>query len=486
MEKNRIKKNENVNLKKQGKKRQKNMGLLSALKPIFRLLPEVAAPETQPPVMSRLKWTFAVLVLFFVMGSIPLIGIDIGRSAGGQLQLLQHILASNIGTLLSVGIGPIVLASIILQLLVGGKIIELDLSDPKQKADFMSTQKLLALIFCFFEAAAFVFGGLLVPAAGWSPWVIILQVALGSIALMYLDEVVSKYGIGSGISLFIAGGVAGQVFWEIFNPLDINYQFNLGAASGKLFLFFAQLQTGFVQAFIANLLPILISVIIFLVVVFAEGMHVNIPITMGRGGIGGRFPVKLLYVSNLPVILTVALFANIRILSLATAKIPVIGGLMGSLNTILTAPTGLLLTVFAQLASSGLGAAGFLLPQLVQALLYLIIFTAFCVLFGMLWVPMAGQDASAIASQLQRSGMFIPGFRRDPRVVQQVLERYIPTITILGSVFVGLLAGLADLTGALGTGTGILLTVGSVYKLCEELAKHQLMETHPLLKRFFA
>lgn len=454
------------------------MSLLGRLEPIYRLLPEVKQPVSPPPLSTRLKWTFGILVLFFVMGSVSLIGIDISKSAGGQLQALQYILASNIGTLLSAGIGPVVLASIILQLLVGGKIIELDLSDPKQKAQFSAAQKLLAIILCFFEAAAYVMGGLLFPLPGMAIWVI-LQVAFGSIILLYLDEVVSKYGIGSGIGLFIAGGVSAQILWRVFNPFDSLQQINLGGANGLIFLFFNNLNSGFVSAFVSYLLPLVMTIVIFFIVVFAEGIHVNIPITMGRAGIGGRFPVKLLYVSNVPVILAVAFFANIQILALVMQNIPIIGGLMQGLKTALTVQTGLLQTILLQgnfLAS---------LPQLGQAFVYLIIFTVTCVIFGKLWVELAGQGSEAIAGQLNRSGMFIPGFRRDPRVVQQVLNRYIPTITILGSAFVGLLAGVADLTDAIGTGTGILLTVGIIYRLYEELAKQQLLETNPLLKRVF-
>lgn len=451
------------------------MSFLGALYPIARHLPEVSNPEKKPGFSERIKWTGIALLLFFIMGSVVLVGLDVGASAGGQLEALQFILASNIGSLITVGIGPIVLASIILQLLVGGKIIEVDLSDPKQKAQFSAVQKLMAIILCFFEGAAYVFGGLLAPLPGMAIWVI-LQVAAGSIILMYLDEVVSKYGIGSGIGLFIAGGVAAQIFWRFFNPLDSLNQINLAQANGMLFLFFNNLNAGFGAAFVSFLLPVVMTLIIFFVVVFMEGVHVNVPITMGRAGVGGRFPVKLLYVSNVPVILAVAFFANIRLLALALQNAPVIGGALAFLNSVLTVQTGLLETILLQ----GIGSS---LPSIGMALLYLVIFTLTCVVFGKLWVNLAGQGSEAVAGQLNRSGMFIPGFRRDPRVVQQVLDRYIPTITILGSAFVGILAGVADLTNALGTGTGILLTVGIIYRLYEELAKQQLMETNPLLKR---
>jgi preprotein translocase subunit SecY len=74
-------------------------------------------------------------------------------------------------------------------------------------------QKILAVILAFFEAVIYTKVGMLAPAEGMFFWVV-LQVAIGSIILMYLDEVIQKYGIGSGISLFIAGGVASSYILE--------------------------------------------------------------------------------------------------------------------------------------------------------------------------------------------------------------------------------------------------------------------------------
>ncbi len=453
---------------------------LNALEPFYRWLPEVKTPEQQPALNSKLKWTFGILALFFIMSAVPIIGLDISASAGGQLATLQFILASNIGTLITVGIGPIVLASIILQLLVGGKLIDIDLSNPKDKARFSSAQKLLALILCFFESLAYILGGLVVPLPGFF-LLVLIQIALGSIILMYLDEVVSKYGIGSGIGLFIAGGVAGHIMWRTFNPFNSIGAFDISNGSGLVFLFLNNLNAGILDAAIAYLLPIIVTLIIFFIVVFVEGMHVNIPITMGRAGVGGRFPVKLLYVSNIPVILAAAFLANIQLLATAAKNIPAIGGIFQGISSLLTAPNGLLITVIQQLRTGA--DMAFLVPQFGHALIYIIVFVVLCIVFGKLWVELAGQGSGAISEQLQRSGMSIPGFRRDPRVMRQVLDRYIPTITILGSAFVGLLASFADLTNALGTGTGILLTVGIVYRLYEDLAKQQVFESNPMLAK---
>ncbi len=469
------------------------MSILGLLKPLYGLLPEVKAPEERKPIKNRLIWTAIVLLIFFIMGNVRLIGLD--SQSAGQLSQLQTILASQIGSLITVGIGPIVLASIILQLLIGGGIIKLDLSNPAEKAEFSGAQKLLAIILGFFEAAVYSLTGFLGPSPGMFIWVV-LQVAIGSIILLYLDEVVSKYGVGSGIGLFIAGGVAGEVFWRIFSPVDLAKNISLSDGSGLFFLFFREAGTNILNAFIVGLLPILFTLAVFLMAVYAEGIHVNIPITMGRRGTGGRYPVKFLYVSNMPVILAVALFANISIwATLINGKIPIIDTLMNALATIVIPPFGLIQQlllegfspeIFSQIVQSitslqfiGLGGS------IIHAFLYLIVLVVICVVFGRFWIEVAGQGSEKIAEQLDRAGMSIPGFRRDSRVIKQVLDRYIPTITILGSAFVGVLAGFADLTGALGSGTGILLAVGIIYRLYEELAKQQLMEMHPLLGKMF-
>jgi preprotein translocase subunit SecY len=54
---------------------------------------------------------------------------------------------------------------------------------------------------------------------------------------------------------------------------------------------------------------------------------------------------------------------------------------------------------------------------------------------------------------------------------------------VLGSIFVGLLAAVANLTGAIGTGIGILLTVGIIYMLYQQLEQESLFETYPMLDK---
>jgi preprotein translocase subunit SecY len=442
--------------------------IIDSLVGISQYLPEIKAPVKEVPFKQKMLWTASVLLIFFILGQISLFGLDPNSVSVQQIMFAQTILASNIGTLLTAGIGPIVMASIFLQLFSGAKLIDLDMSSPEGRSKFQALQKVLAVALCFIEGYIYIGSGLLAPTPGMLiP--LVLQVAVGSLILLYLDEIVSKWGIGSGISLFIAAGVSASIFWQVFRP-----SLAIGQASGILWNFLA---TGnFVL-----LLPIIGIIAIFLIVVFAEGMHVNIPITMGHRGTGGRYPVKFLYVSNMPVILAMALFMNVQLWALFVKDIPIMNTIMGGIGWAVASPS-----IGGQSLIAGLIYQGALnsitIPAIIQAIVFMIVLIVACVVFGIFWVEMGNQSTDAVATQLEKSGMQIPGFRKDRRVIKKVLNRYIPPITILGSIFVALLAGGGDLVlSGISSGTGILLTVGIIYRFYEEIAKSQADLLAPLL-----
>jgi preprotein translocase subunit SecY len=120
-----------------------------------------------------------------------------------------------------------------------------------------------------------------------------------------------------------------------------------------------------------------------------------------------------------------------------------------------------------------------------RAATYFVALVLLCMGFAWLWINMTGMGPRDIAEQLDRSDMLIPGFRRDIRVMEHVLSRYITVVTLLGGAFIGVLAAMADFLGALGSGTGILLTVGIIYGLYEEIARERVVEMFPAIRRFF-
>ena len=97
---------------------------------------------------------------------------------------------------------------------------------------------------------------------------------------------------------------------------------------------------------------------------------------------------------------------------------------------------------------------GVLFTNPLRVVFYGIFFLACCVLFSWLWVEISGSlNAKEVSKQLYNSGIQIPGFRSSKRQLYMIMKKYIPALTILGGLFVGILAFIADLTGALGGGT---------------------------------
>lgn len=461
--------------------------MLQALKPIISVLPEVKRPDRMPGLKEKLIWTLAALLLFFILGQIYPIGLDKSFVGRAGLERLEILLGSKLGTLITAGIGPIVLASIFLQLAVGAKIINLDLTQAENKKLFQGLQKILAIALSFFEAGVYVFLGganAYVPASSAAPllgsffftqFMVMFQLALGSVILLYLDEVVQKYGIGSGISLFIAAGVSQTVALGSYSLLT--------QAGGA----FAE---GNIRTAVFTLFPILFTILVFLAVVYLEGMKIELPLAYGRArGLGARYPIKFMYTSNIPVILASAVILNIQLFGmfLSNAGIPLLGAYEGN-----SPQPGGIAYYTTSLPSPLLIQGGyetylniiFTADGMVHVIIYGIILVLLCVLFGWFWIESTGMGSREVASQLERTGLQIPGFRQDPRVMEGILDRYIPIITILSSITVGLIAWGADITGALGTGTGILLTVGILYRFYEDLAQQQIFEMYPMLKRF--
>ncbi len=459
--------------------------MLMALRDLLLNLPEVAAPlEKRLPFKEKLKWTLIILVLFYVLGLVSIYGL--GANSLAQFQFLSLILGAEFGSIISLGIGPIVTASILLQLLNGSGIVKFDLANPDGKKLFQGVQKGLAFAFVIIEAAIYVVTGGLAPSAGISPLIIILQLVVGGVLIILMDEVVSKWGFGQGVSLFIAAGVSKEIMIRLLSPLSSSgsLAFTSGEAPiGALLAVFYFIANGDLREVAVNLIGILATVAVFIMAVYAQSMKVEIPLSLGRiRGHGIRWPLSFIYTSNIPVILTAALLANVQLWArlLESRGTPWLG----------------------TFGSGGVGTSGLAAwisnPQIVTDLLrgvaqpvdfaraatYAVFLMVGAVIFSIFWVKTAGMDAKSQAKNMMKYGLQIPGFRRDERVLESLLSRYIPALTVLGGLAVGFLASVADVSGALTSGTGLLLTVMIIYRLYEEIAQQHAMDMNPMLRRF--
>ncbi len=498
----------------------------SIIDSLTAIVPHIKKPERPPSFNEKLKWTAIVMLIYFAMFSTPAFGVNTSGISQTQLQVLNIIFAARIGTLITVGIGPIVLASIVLQLIQGAGIINIDMSNPVNKGKFQSIQKLVAMGIALVESVIFTLygyvpvapgatlsiGTLIVPLA----LIVIIQLAISAIVVIFLDEIMVKYGITSGINLFIAGGVSYSVVAstaQIIIPSAIaSIQAGGAAALSNAALAFG---------------PLLFAIVVMLISIYAYDMKVELPLAFSQfRGVGGRLPIPFLYVSVLPVILATSLivsltvwfsflagvhtgpFANIaHFLATYTIQTNSVNGAPVS-STIINGgvfylmspnfpapypePYGVGYSAYFNLLLTGTSTlvlpwgGSILFPEWGHVIVYSLTLIILCVIFGRFWIEMTGQSPKNVASQLQDVGWQIPGFRRDPRIIENVLDKYIPTITILGSIAVACLAILATLTGAVGSGMGILLTVGIMYMIYQQLERDNMLEGYGKLNEFLS
>ncbi|MEM1581483.1 MAG: preprotein translocase subunit SecY [Candidatus Bathyarchaeia archaeon] len=464
---------------------------LNAFKPLIQFIPEIKAPERRVNFNEKLLWTAAALIIYFVMSEIPLYGLNKSE----DILFYRVIFASTRGTLMELGIGPIVTAGLILQLLAASGFIGVDFSDPEDRALFSGVNKVFAVIMTVVQASAYLLGGFFGSLEAKQAIIIFMQLIFAGLIIMLLDEMIQKgWGIGSGISLFILAGVAQRIMMDCFSTMPA-----IGETAK-----FRGIIPAIIQALISgeslsnlivrtadnpSILGLILTVGIFLFCIYAQGVRVEIPIAHSRfRGFRGRYPISLLYVSNLPVIFASALFGNIYVIGQILwnnyANNPslspwikligdfeyVEGGLhpKGGLAYYVTSPRGFM----------------DVMNYPVRYIVYAVLLIIFCVVFSWVWLQVGGLDPRTVAKQLVDSGMQVPGFRRSEKPIEVILKRYIPIVTLLGGLIVGLLAALADFFGAFGTGTGILLSVGIIYQYYQQIMSERIEEIYPGIRRF--
>jgi preprotein translocase SecY subunit len=460
---------------------------LSLFRPLARVLPEIKVPERKVGFNEKIFWTALVLIVYLVMTEISLYGIT--GEVQEQFGALRVIFASNRGTLMELGIGPIVTAGLILQLLAGSAIIQCDMSNPEDRGLFTVASKFFSILLTGIQASAYIISGMYGTLAGPTTIVIFLQLLGAGVIVMLMDELVQKgWGLGSGISLFIMAGVAQTILWQTFNP-------GTGLFVGGLDQLLRGQEAYQVTDWVLgsgsypSLIGFIATIATFLVIIYLEGIRVELPMTYaGYKGFRSRYPIKLLYVSNLPVIFASALFANVYFFSQLLwsqmgAPAPgtnILFQILGDYNRTdngVTPVGGL--AYFMTPPNNVLGVAA----EPVRAAVYLAILVAFCAFFSLIWLEVGGLGPERVAKQLMDSGMQIPGYRRSGRPIEAILKRYIPVVTILGGIIVGLIAGIADFLGVFGSGTGILLSVGIIYQYYELLMRERAAEMFPAFRR---
>lgn len=449
-------------------------------------LPQVPKPKKKLQLQTRLLWTGICLLIYLVMGQTPLFGATTPEF--DFLQFARVIFASQQGTLVELGIGPIVTAGLLMQLLRGSEILKFNFKKPEERGIFQTATKLVTYIIIVAESVVYgiaVYGAQITDPSILG--ILVGQLMAASVIIMFMDELIQKgWGLGSGISVFIMAGVAQSILWNMFSPLPAGD----GGVIGIITYLGQSIYVGDLSNvfFRFNQLPsifgLFLTAAVLLILVYVQGMKVEIPIVSTKyRGFSAVYPIKLMYVSNIPVILASALTANAvfigqmfwanfnprnsnEFLNLLgqfdqTSPSTPIGGLI----YYVTPPRGLEIVADDPL----------------RAVFYVLFMMGIVLIFGRLWVELGGLSPKSAAQNLLDADVQIPGFRRSNKPVESMLNRYIPSVTIIGSLVLGALAGVSDVLGVFGTGIGILLMVDILINYYNQLVKEQVEVVMPRL-----
>merc|ERR1712032_681016 len=319
--------------------------------------------------------------------------------------------------------------------------IDVDQSLKEDRALFSGAQKLVGLIITVGEAVAYVVSGMygdVKDLGAGNAILLILQLFFAGVIVLTLDELLQKgYGLGSGISLFIATNICENIVWKAFSPTTMNTgrgtEFE-GAVIALFHLLFTRsgkgmaLKEAFYRQNAPNITSLFATVLVFFVVIYFQGFRVDLAVKYQKiRGQMGTYPIKLFYTSNTPIILQTALVSNLYFFSQLLYKRfrgNMLVNLVGQWQEVefsgQSIPVG--------------GIAYYISPphsftdiweDPIHAILYVAFVVSSCALFSRTWIDVSGSSARDVAKQLKDQQMMMPGYRDSD--LPRVLNRYIPT-----------------------------------------------------------
>lgn len=453
--------------------------IIDLVKPLQTLLPEVTAPKrNEVGLAEKLTWSLVALLIYLVCSQMPLYGIP-QNTTSDPFYLMRMILASSKGSLMELGISPIITSGMIMQLLSGAKIIAVDTTKKEDQALFSAASKLLGILITAGEAVAYVLSGQygdLRTLGATTAILLIVQLFAAGVLVMTLDDMLSKgWGISGGINLFIVTNICEGIVWKAFSPTNVNGAFEgvFPSLAAGLFTDPTHLHRVVFRDDLPNVLNLAATVVVFLIVVYIQGWKVEVPLELIPGGAtrGATLPdenrtysIKLFYTSNMPIILLSALISNLYFFSQVLHR---------------RYPTNILVNLLGRWSEDGgaprpVGGASYyvspprsftdVVDDPFRALFYIVFMLSACALFAKTWIELTGSGPEDIHHQLKGGNVQVKAAYRDR------LNKYIPVAAAFGGTCVAALSIFADLLGAIGSGTGILMCVTIIYELYEKVA----------------
>ena len=402
---------------------------------------------TEPAIRNRILFVLGALVIFRLLATIPIPGVDqtvlqqffSNNQFLGLLNIFSGGGLANL-SIVMLGVGPFITASIIMQLMtvMSSRLKTMYTEDGEAgRAKFTQYGRMLTLPLAILQGFGFLTllqsQGVITGLSTFEFIVNVVLIVAGSILLMWIGELVTEYGIGNGVSILIFAGIVATLPSTLSQLL-----FTFDASQLPLYIGFA---------FVA-------LAIIYAVIIMTEAER-PVPITYAKqsrgtntyGGSSSYLPLRLNQAGVIPIIfaLSILLLPQMVLNILTAFDLPWVAGANE--------------TVTALLANQ------FLYGGVYFTLVFLFTFFYTAVTF----------DPDAIAKNLQRNGAFIPGIRPGAHT-SEYLGSLITRLTLVGTGFLGLIAvlpiGMQIATGvaalAIG-GTAVLIVVSVVLDLIRRI-----------------
>lgn len=441
--------------------------------------------------ITRLTWTLGALAVYLIASQIPLFGI-LTNNSQEAFYLMRTILASNKNTLMELGISPIITSGMVMQLLTGANILAVDMSKPSDRALYNAATKLLGILITIGSAVAYVLAGNYGAPSQLGTTgclILVLQLFISGIIVLMLDELLSKgYGLGGGINVFIVTNICEGILWSCFSPMTYSVN-GSNQFEGAVISFFHLLITdsskgrALKQAFFRDNLPNLSQVFatffVFLVASYIQGYHKKVTVAPGpRGSKPTQHQVKLFYTSNMPIILLSALLSQLYFFSQILYNRYGTNPFVKLLGVWSDEGTGRMRPIWglSYLISPPQGITS-AVQHPIQAIFYILFMWTACAAFARVWLGISNSSADDIL-KMYRNGAGKPedfdnlfASEDEYKRVRRNLRNNVETAAALGGICIATLSIGADLLGAIGSGTGILLAVTIIYDLYEKLGK---------------
>lgn len=397
---------------------------------------------------NRVFFVMGMLVIFRFISNIPIPGVDVLRlkalfSSNQFFGLLDIFSGGGLGNLsiMMLGVGPYITASIIMQLLtmIFPSMKEMYQEEGQAgRRKFAQYSRVLSVPLAMLQSFSFLAllgqqGVIATNLGSLEHASNVFLITAGSVLLMWIGELINEYGIGNGVSLIIFAGIVSQIPTTL---AQLRLQFDI-----------SQLPT--------YLLFLAVAFITIAAVVFITEAERPIPVTYAKrirgnkvyGGTSTYLPLRLNQAGVIPIIfaLSILLFPQMIATFLASLSYPSVAKIAGYITALLN----------NQLVYGG---AYFLL---------VILFTYFYTAVTF--------DPDQIAENLQKGGAFIPGVRPG-NPTSEYIGRIITRLTLFGSVFLGVIAVLPLVMKAVTDnqslaigGTALLIVVSVVIELIKQV-----------------